>query len=142
MNLDVGDRVFDFYCENRADRDEWFEALKNSRRTAKEYQASITKHPRNIDLLNTYFTKGEKDFYKKMGEEKQSVTGKSYTINEFNLLEFTLNNFRYLIESTLDGCLVNNPQKLDILSTYCTYMDTEYIEIIKNVRIISRTYFR
>ena len=55
LYLDVEDRRFDFYCDSKAERDIWFEVLKNSRRTAKEYQASVTKHPRNIDLLYSFF---------------------------------------------------------------------------------------
>ena len=58
LNLDVGDRIYDFYCDNKFDRDEWFEVLKNSRRTAKEYFASKTKKPRNIEILNLFFIKG------------------------------------------------------------------------------------
>ena len=36
LYLDVEDRRFDFYCESKAERDIWFEVLKNARRTAKE----------------------------------------------------------------------------------------------------------
>ena len=49
LYLDVEDRRLELYCDSKAERDIWFEALKNSRRTAKEYQASFTKHPRNVE---------------------------------------------------------------------------------------------
>ena len=131
MNIDAGERTYTFYCETKSERDEWFEVLKNSRKTAKEYKLSITKHPRNIDLLNTLFTKDIKDFNKKIEEEKNKIVGDITEISEFNIFEFTLNNFQFLIESTLDGCLCSTPNKLDLLKAYAEYMNKEYLDIIK-----------
>ena len=131
MNLDAGDRTYDFYSETKSERDEWFEVLKNSRKTAKEYSISITKHPRNIDLLNDLFLKDQKGFYKKLEEEKSTIIGNINEISEFNILEFTINNFQLHIESTLDGCLCSTPYKLDLLKVYAEYMNKEYLEIIR-----------
>ena len=39
--LDVDDRVYQFYSDIKANRDIWFEVLKNSRKTAKEVELSI-----------------------------------------------------------------------------------------------------
>ena len=47
--------------------------LKNSRSAAKEYQASVTKYPRNIELLNTFFYFMRKDFNKKSEKEKSGI---------------------------------------------------------------------
>ena len=131
MNLDAGERTYTFYCETKSERDEWFEVLKNSRKTAKEYKLSITKHPRNIDLLNILFTKDIKDFNKKKEEEKNKIIGDINELSEFNIFEFTLNNFQFLIESTLDGCLSSTPNKLDLLKAYAEYMNKEYLDVIK-----------
>ena len=132
LYLDVEDRVFDFYCDTKAERDIWFEVLKNSRRTAKEYQASVTKHPRNIEPLYTFFLKGEKEFIKKIEKEKTEIIGNYQETNDFNIFEFNQINLEYLIESTIDGCNSNSPPRSDLLKAYTEHMDKEYLEIIKN----------
>jgi hypothetical protein len=85
LNLDLGERVYDFYCENKFERDEWFEVLRNSRRTAKEYFLSKTKKPKNIEKLNIYYQKGEKEFIKKMENEKKLVIGNENDITEYEV---------------------------------------------------------
>ena len=132
LNLDVGDRIYDFYCDNRFDRDEWFEVLKNSRRTAKEYFSSKTKKPRNIELLNLYFRKGEKDFIKKMENEKKNLVGNYEEIMEYEVFQFNQNSLKELILSTIDGCLSNIPVNKDLLKGYAEYMLKEYLEIVKS----------
>ena len=131
MNLDAGERGYLFFCDTKSERDEWFEVLKNSRKTAKEYKLSITKHPRNIDLINALFVKDIKEFNKKMQEEKNNIVGNINEISEFHILEFTINNFEILIESTLDGCLCSTPNKLDLLKAYAEFMNKEYLNIFK-----------
>ena len=130
--LDVQDRKFDFYCETKAERDIWYEVLKNSRRTAKEYNASITKHPRNIEPLYNYFLDGEKDFYKQLEKDKKNIVGKYSENEDFEVFEFTINNLVDSIISTLDGCNSNTPPKDDLAQAYATYMSKEYLEIIKS----------
>ena len=132
LNLDVGERIYDFYCDNKFDRDEWFEVLKNSRRTAKEYLASKTQKPRNIELLNAYFQKGEKEFTKKMENEKKNLVGNYEEIMEYEVFEYNQNNLRDLILSTIDGCLSNVPIKKELLKTYTEYMLREYLEITRS----------
>ena len=132
LNLDVGDRIYDFYCDNRFDRDEWFEVLKNSRRTAKEYFASKTKKPRNIELLNLYFQKGEKEFTKKMENEKKIIVGNYDEIMGYDVFEFNQNELKELILSTIDGCLSNIPAKKDLLKGYAEYMTKEYLDMTKS----------
>ena len=128
LNLDVGERVYDFYCDNKFDRDEWFEVLRNSRRTAKEYFLSKTKRPRNIEKLNLYFQKGEKDFIKKMEYEKKTIVGNEEDILEYDVFEFNQNHFKELILSTIDGCKSNTPIKKDLMKSYTEYMTKEYLE--------------
>ena len=131
MNLDVGEKTYNFYCENKSERDEWFEVLKNSRKTAKEYKLSITKHPRNIDLLSTLFLKDKKEFNKTIEKEKNSIIGNVKEIYEYNIFEFTINNLQFLIESTVDGCLCSNTNKIDLLKSYTEMMNKEYLNIFK-----------
>ena len=131
MNLDAGDRAYDLYCETKSERDEWFEVIKNSRKTAKEYKLSITKHPRNVDLLSNLYLKDQKEFTKTLQDEKVSLVGNVNELSEFNIFEFTINNFQFRILSTLDGCLCCVPNKLDLLKAYAEYMNKEYIDIFK-----------
>ena len=132
LYLDVEDRRFDFYCESKAERDIWFEVLKNSRRTAKEYYSSITKHPRNVELLDNIFILGEKELIKKLEKEKKSIVGNFNENEDFDTFEVTINNLGNSIESTLDGCNSNFPPKKELLKSYAIYMDKEYLEIIKS----------
>ena len=131
LYLDVEDRRFDLYCDSKHERDIWFEVLKNSRRTAKEYHASITKHPRNIELLYSFFLSGEKEFIKKIEKEKIGIVGAHESTEEFNIFEFNQKNLENLIESTIDGCNSNIPPKKDLLKSYTEYMDKEYLSITK-----------
>ena len=130
--LDIGDRRFDCYCDSKSERDVWFEVLKNSRRTAREYKVSYTKHPRNIELLNTFFLRGDKDFIKKMEKEKIEIVGKYEEITDFNIFEFNQQNLSNLMLSTIDGCNSNSPPKEDLLKGYCEYMNKIYLDIYKS----------
>ena len=132
LYLDVEDRRLELYCDSKAERDIWFEALKNSRRTAKEYQASFTKHPRNVELLYSYFKESEKDFIKKIEKEKTAIIGNYEEVEEYDIFEFNQNNLQYAIESTIDGCNSIDPPKKDLLKAYSEYMNKEYLNIVKN----------
>ena len=129
--LDVEDRIYEFYSEIKGDRDKWFEVLKNSRRTAKEYKASVTKHPRNVELLNSIFEKGQDKFKEKFEEEMNKIVGNYKETKEYTILDFTLTNFEELIETTLDGCNSTTPAKPELLTAYSEHMNSEYLLIIK-----------
>ena len=131
INLDIGDKIYDFYCDIKSERDEWFEVIKNSQRTSKEYQLSITKHPRNVYLLNILYDKDQKEFLKKVEDEKVHTIGNCKRINEFKIFDFTMSNLQFLIESTIDGFLCSNPKNLDIIQLYTNHMIVEYLEIVK-----------
>ena len=131
INLDIDDKIYNFYCEIKSERDEWFEVIKNSQKTAKAYKLSITGHPRNVDLLNILYEKDEQEFFKKIEEDKVQTIGNCKRIDEFNIFEFTLKNFQYLIESTIDGLLCSNPNKIEIVQKYTEHIIIEYLEIVK-----------
>ncbi len=130
--LDVEDRRYEFYSESKGERDFWFEILKNARRTAKEYSTSVTKHPRNVELLYKRFKKSQDDYMKKLDEEKNQSIGDYKTIKEFNILEFSLTNFENLIESTLDGCNANTPPKTDLFEAYAEHMNAHYLIVVQH----------
>jgi hypothetical protein len=131
INLDINDKVYDFYSETKAERDEWFEVIKNSRKAAKEYKLSITKHPRNVELLYSLYNQDQKEFLKKIQEEKLQNIGNCNNIDEFNIFEFTINNLQFLIESTIDGFFCSYPNKLEVVKLYVDHMIIEYLEIVK-----------
>ena len=131
MNLDHKERLYEFYCDTKFERDEWFEALINSRKTSKTYKYSISKHPKNIEELYNVFTKDKKNFHGKIKSEFFSITGNTEEITEFNIFEFTINNLQNLIESSMDGCLCSLPAKIELLKSYVELANKEYLNIFK-----------
>ena len=129
LNLEFKEKTYEIYCERREDRDIFYEIFNNSRRTAKEYQASITKRPRNIELINSFFIRGENDFNQKIEKEKNEILGDPNKIG--NDFETKLQKLAKLIESTLDGCNANSPPKLDLLKLYALYMNDEFFKVLK-----------
>ena len=128
--LDVEDRRFEFYSDTKGVRDIWYEVLKNSRRTAKEILMSTTKHPRNIDLLLSYYEKGEEQFKEKLDSEIKEIAGNYNEIEDINILEFVLNNLGDLILSTIDGCIVTKNDEM--LTNYVEYMNNIYLVICQS----------
>ena len=51
----MGDVKFELYTEIMGERDIWFEAIKNSRRTAKDFKNSLSRLPRNLNKLVKMF---------------------------------------------------------------------------------------
>ena len=47
LNLEFKEATYEIYSEKKEDLENFYEIFKNSMRTAKEYQVSITKKPRN-----------------------------------------------------------------------------------------------
>lgn len=120
---------YEFFSYKKEIRDKWYEVLKNSSRTLKQYEASITKCPRNIELLNTLFKKGEKEFDEKILKEIVEVLG-DYKKEDCNNLDFTkMSNY---IVSTFDGCNSNSPPKTDLLNAYATFISKEFLKILKS----------
>ena len=129
INLDYSERSYEFYCESKNDRDEWYEALINSRKTAKTYKFSFTKHPKNIEGLYKIYIKNRNLFLEKLNSEILMITGNLEEIDEFEILEFTVNNLQNLIESYIDGCLCSLPIKIELLKFYVYYMNTKYLNV-------------
>ena len=132
ISIDYKDRIYELYCETRFERDEWLEALINSKKIAKKYKYSITKNPRNIDELYNIFIKDKKSFYEKINQELISTTGNTEEISEFDIFEFTINNLRNFIESNLDGCISSVPIKIEFLKKYVEYVNEKFLNIFKN----------
>ena len=131
MNLDYKERIYEFYCESKMERDEWFEVLVNSRTTAKTYKFSITKQPKNVDGLYNLFKKDKGNFYQNINTDLYRVTGDISQISEFNLFEFTAQNLEKFIEAHMDGCLCSLPIKDELLKEYSEYANRLYINIFK-----------
>ena len=130
LSLDVEDRRYEFYSDTKGVRDTWYEVLKNSRRTAKEILMSTTKHPRNIDLLLSYYEKGEEQFKEKLDSEIKEIAGNYNEIEDINVLEFVLNNLGELILSTIDGCIVTKNDEM--LNNYVEYINNIYLVICQS----------
>ena len=120
---------FIFFSFKKDLRDKWFEVLNNATRTVKEYKNSVTKSPRNIEFLNTFFMRGEKDFNEKIEKEIIDVLGDYKKNLDSNRLEFyRMANF---IIATLDGCNSNSPPKTDLVKAYSHSVNKQYLEILK-----------
>ncbi|MCQ2815916.1 MAG: hypothetical protein MJ252_01500 [archaeon] len=132
LKLDVDERIFQLYSEVLGDRDKWFEVLKNSRRTAMEYSASVLKNPRNIDLLAAHFETSADRLNDKLKDEIRQLVGETKEIKEFVVLEFSLQNLQKNILDSIDGINSTQPKKVELLQAYGDYMDTEFLEIFKN----------
>ena len=131
IDLDYKDRMYEFYCESKIERDEWFDVLINSRKTAKTYKFSITKHPKNVDSLYNMYIKDRKEFLEKLKSELIEVVGNIEEISEFNVFEFTIKNLQKLIESNMDGCLCSLPVKIELLKSYVDFMNKKYLNLYK-----------
>ena len=70
----MGDRKFELCTEIKGERDKWFEAIKNSRRTAKDYKNSISQMPRNLHkIINIYEKEGLSKIYTICENEKTKI---------------------------------------------------------------------
>ena len=131
LTLDVDDRRYELYSESKAERDEWFECLKNSRRTAKEYKQSMSKHPRNVAILYNTYTSSREEFRNKIENELSQRIGNYNEIATYNELDFALNECEHLITSTLDGCVYTSSPKTDLLQSYAEIMNNNYLIIVQ-----------
>ena len=70
----MGDKKIDMCTEFKGERDKWFEAIKNSRRTSKDYKNSISQNPRNFNkILNIYEKDGLSKIYSLCENEKNKI---------------------------------------------------------------------
>lgn len=57
----MGERKYLFNTEYKFEREKWYLALKNCRRTIKEIKNSISQKPKNVSyLVNLFENEGEK----------------------------------------------------------------------------------
>jgi hypothetical protein len=109
--LDADDRVYQFYSDIKANRDIWFEVLKNSRKTSKEVELSVFKEPRNCEKLFYIHKISEEKLKEKIQNEKISVVGNYEEINDFETLEFIINNFENYLLNTYMMVFIHVLQK-------------------------------
>lgn len=67
----MGERKYLFNTEYKFEREKWYEAVKNCRRTIKEIKNSISQKPKNVCyLVNLFESEGEKGI-KEIAENKK-----------------------------------------------------------------------
>jgi len=120
---------FIFFSFKKDLRDKWFEVLNNATRTVREYERSATKSPRNIEFLNTFFMRGDKDFNQKIDKEIVDVLGDYKKHLDSNRLEFY--RMAKFIIATLDGCNSNSPPKTNLVKAYSLSVNKQYLEVLK-----------
>ena len=126
--LDLCDNMIKLYYDKKFERDKWFEILKISKKTAKEFKNSITKHPRNIEKLYKLLKESKYKCNEKFNEEVNHVL--SQTIDNFNILKEYLDILSENIFSTIDGCLSHDPPLKDLLEEYCTFNNKNMIKVV------------
>lgn len=101
----MGDRKFELCTEIKGERDKWFEAIKNSRKTGKDYKNSISHKPRNLNKILNFFEKeGMSKIFTICENEKnklcQNFTDMYYFFyfrNSFEILEMLILNVKKLL---------------------------------------------
>ena len=126
--LDLCDKFIKLYFDKKFERDKWFEILKNSRKTAKEFKNSITKHPRNVEKFYNIFQESKYKFKDKLNEEVNHALSQS--IDDFNILKEYLEYLSNNIFSTIDGCLCHEPPFKDLFEEYCKFNNEIIIKVI------------
>lgn len=71
LKLDMGDKMYLFNTEYNFEREKWFEAMKNCRRTVKEIKNSISQKPKNVSYLCDLFEKEGEKAIKEIAERKK-----------------------------------------------------------------------
>jgi hypothetical protein len=72
----MGERKFLFNTQYKFEKEKWYEALKNCRRTIKENKNSISKKPINVSyLVNLYDKEGEKAIKDIAEKKKEDILG-------------------------------------------------------------------
>jgi hypothetical protein len=72
----MGERKFFFNTQYKFEKEKWYEALKNCRRTVKEIKNSISKKPKNVSyLVNLYEKEGEKAIIEIAEKKKDEIFG-------------------------------------------------------------------
>jgi len=76
LKLDMGERKYLFNTQYKFEREKWYEALKNCRRTIKEIKNSISKNPKNVSyLVNLFEKEGEKAIKEIAEKQKEDIVG-------------------------------------------------------------------
>lgn len=76
ISIDQGYRKYEFFSEMKGERDRWFEAIRCSRKTGKDFKMSITNKPRNLNkLCNIIRKEGVSALREICEKEKQQIIG-------------------------------------------------------------------
>ncbi|MCQ2816818.1 MAG: hypothetical protein MJ252_06090, partial [archaeon] len=130
LDIDIGERKVKFYSEYKGERDLWYEALRNSWTTAREFQNSVTKNPRNMLGLEKIFKQDKKEFEKIINDEIKEKIGSNDDIKEYNILNFTLINLEDYMESGLDGIVCHSPFNQEMLTSFGEIISKKYLELV------------
>lgn len=117
--IDMNERIYEFITDVCWERDYWYEALLNSRKTAKDIMNSKTKKPRNVLKLSHFFnTEGESKIEKLADSEVENIIKDFDSIEDHNVLEALIKKLNAMLTQTIDGCNLCTPPQLEILRIY------------------------
>jgi len=75
----MGNKIYLFNTDYNFEREKWYEAMKNCRRTFKGVKKSISQKPKNVSYLVNLFKKDGEKAIKEIAEKK-----KDDIVNMFN----------------------------------------------------------
>lgn len=71
LKLDMGNKMYLFNTEYNFEREKWYEAMKNCRRTTKEIKNSKSQKPKNVSYLIDILEKEGEKGVKEIAEKKK-----------------------------------------------------------------------
>lgn len=117
--IDMNERIYEFITDVCWERDYWYEALLNSRKTSKDIMNSKTKKPRNIlKLTHFYNSEGESKIEKIADSEVENIVKDFDSIEDHNVLEALIKKLNTVLTQTIDGCNLCTPPQLEVLRIY------------------------
>jgi hypothetical protein len=131
--------ICDISLETKEERDELFEYLSNSFRTAKLMLKSKTGKPKNVAFLNYLYNQNETNELKSFIEDETKKIAINKQNKNFQDINTFNNNFKNAVIPIIDGYLSHNPQYIKVLNYYLSELNLFFYKesqmFLKSVKI-------
>lgn len=133
--IDMNDKIYELCSLIGWERDAWYEALINSRKTAIDIDNSKTKKPRNIIALAELYnntSNGVAKIEKIVDNEILNMIKDFLEIKDNDALCFILKKLRNKLSETLDGCIVYDPPQIEIMKIYANKYNNSMLQRVQS----------
>ena len=130
--IDMNDRIFEFCCNVCWERDQWYEVLITSSKTAKDISTSITGKPRNMIRIVEIYKQEESRVDKIIDEEINSISKEFNEIKDGQLLSLLVTKLDNKLTQTLDGLQLYVPKQMELIKIYSQKFDNFILLKIQN----------